>query len=166
MRTTFTTVCKKAMAVASFENHKVDISYCTESGNVMNKKRMFVIVTFLLIAEIMVVRGEVDAEKNEEEHESTLRVEENFARFLVLNYEWVNETAVRKIIKTKGLGYTSCSVTVYVNDDNIISFNIEDLSKVEDATVRHNPDTFHLKKSNKDLSESLDDVEIIYLKGL
>lgn len=166
MRITFTTVCKKAMAVVSFENDKVDISYCTERGNVMNKKRMFVIVTFLLIAAIIGVSGKVYVDKKEEKHESTLRVQKNLARFLVRNYEGVKKIEFRKFSKTKGLGYTSWSVTVYVNDDNIISFNIEDLSKVEDATVRHNPDTFHLKKSNKDLSKSLDDVEIIYLKGL
>src|SRR5699024_11500181 len=116
----------------SFENDKVDISYCTERGNVMNKKRMFVIVTFLLIAAIIGVSGKVYVDKKEEKHESTLRVQKNLARFLVRNYEGVKKIEFSKFSKTKGLGYTSWSVTVYVNEDNIISFIIGDPTTLED----------------------------------
>lgn len=65
----------------------------------------------------------------------------------------------------KGLGYTSWSVTVDENESNTISFTMEDLSKVKDASMRYNPKIFHLKERDKILSESLDDMEIIYWEG-
>src|SRR5699024_5485044 len=126
----------------------------------------FDFVTFCLVAAEIGVIGRVTEDTKEETHESTVTVQKTVARFLVSNYEVDRKIELRVFSKTKGIAYTSWRVNVYVNDDNIIRFNIEDPSKVEDANVRHNPDTFHLKKSNKDLSKSLDDVEIIYLKGL
>jgi|SRR5699024_6247586 len=131
----------------------------------MKKILIFVIIGFLLIVTAIGIGGKVYMDKKEEKYEKTLRVQKKLSLYLVRNYEGVKKIEFREFSKVKGLGYTSWSVTVDVNDDNIISFTIEDLSKVEDATVRHNPDTFHLKKSDKDLSETLDEVEIIYWEG-
>ncbi|GEM_PF-6619714 len=87
------------------------------------------------------------------------------ALFLVEKYEGVKRIRFHELKEVKGLGYTSWSVTVDVNESNMISFTMEDLSKVEDASMRYNPKTFHLKERDKELSEGLDDVEIIYWEG-
>ena len=135
----------------------------------MNKKIWLLIVIGLLL--MFGIGGKVfvdnQKEKNEvhEENEEIHIAQKEIALYLVRNYQDVKKIEFHKFNEIKGVGYTSWSISVDVNEDNTISFSMNDLSKVEDATVRHNPKTFSLNKKEEELTESLEGVQIIYWEG-
>jgi hypothetical protein len=134
----------------------------------MKRKIWLLIVISLLL--MIGIGGKVFLDtqrgKNEinEENVKMHIAQEEIALYLVRNYIDVKKIEFHKFNEIKGVGYTSWSISVNVNEDNTISFSMTDLSKVEDATVRHNPNTFSLNKKEEELTESLDGVEIIYWK--
>lgn len=135
----------------------------------MNKKIwLFVVIGLLLLVGI---GGKVfvdnQKEKNEvnEENEKIHIAQKEIALYLVRNYKDVKKIEFHKFNEIKEIGNTSWSISVDVNEDNTISFSMSDLSKVEDATVRHNPKTFSLNKKEEELTESLEGVQIIYWEG-
>ncbi|MFB1052024.1 hypothetical protein [Paraliobacillus sp. JSM ZJ581] len=107
-------------------------------------------------------------EKKSEENIKIWTVQKDIALYIVQNYKDVKKIEFYKFNEVKGVGYTSWNVSAEVNVNNIISFSLSDLSSVKDATIRHNPKTFHLKKKDKDKdpSKNLDDVQIIYLEDV
>ena len=132
----------------------------------MNKKIWLLIVIGLLL--MIVIGGKVfmDSQKGKNEiNEEMHKAQKEIALYLVRNYKDVKKIEFHKFNEIKGVGYTSWSISVDVNEDNTISFSMSDLSKVEDATVRHNPKTFSLNKKEEELTESLDGVQIIYWEG-
>ncbi len=131
----------------------------------MKKIWIFVLVGFLLIFTAIGLGGKMYMDKKEDQDEIILEAQHNLALYLVRNYEGVQKIEFYKFKQVEGLGYSSWNVTVNINDDNIMSFSIEDLSKVEDLTIRHNPSTFQLEERSEDSSEGLDDVQIIYWEG-
>ena len=133
-----------------------------------NKIRLFVVIGLLIMIGIGgKVFMDTQKGKNEvnEESEKMHIAQEEIALYLVRNYKDVKKIEFHKFNEIKGVGYTSWSVSVDVNEDNTISFSLSDLSKVEDATVRHNPKTFSLNKKEEELTESLDGVQVIYWEG-
>ena len=133
-----------------------------------NKIRLFVVIGLLIMIGIGgKVFMDTQKGKNEvnEESEKMHIAQEEIALYLVRNYKDVKKIEFHKFNEIKGVGYTSWSVSVDVNEDNTISFSLSDLSKVEDATVRHNPKTFSLNKKEEELTESLEEVQIIYWEG-
>ena len=133
-----------------------------------NKIWLFVVIGLLLMIGIGgKVFMDTQKGKNEVNGESEKMhiAQEEIALYLVRNYKDVKKIEFHKFNEIKGVGYTSWSIPVDVNEDNTISFSLSDLSKVEDATVRHNPKTFSLNKKEEELTESLDGVEIIYWEG-
>ena len=137
----------------------------------MKKKWVFVVIGLLLIVGMIGAGGKVymdnQRDKNEinVENERIQIAQKKIALYLIRNYEDVEKIEFRNFNEMKGIGYTSWSVSVDVNKDNTISFSMNDLSKVEDATIRHNPKTFSLKKKDEDLTKNLDEVQIIYWEG-
>ena len=135
----------------------------------MKRKIWLLIVIGLLLmigigGKVFMVTQKGKNEVNEENVKMHMAQEE-IALYLVRNYIDVKKIEFHKFNEIKGVGYTSWSISVDVNEDNTISFSMTDLSKVEDATVRHNPKTFSLNKKEEELTESLDGVEIIYWEG-
>lgn len=135
----------------------------------MKRKVWLLIVIGLLL--IIAIGGKVFMDtqkgKNEvnEENEKMHIAQEKIALYLVQNYKDVKKIEFHNFNEIKGVGYISWSISVDVNEDHTISFSMSDLSKVEDATVRHNPKTFSLNKKEEELTESLDGVEINYWEG-
>src|SRR5690625_4258097 len=132
----------------------------------MKRKTWLLIIIGLVI--IVGIGGKVymdhqrEISKDNEENEKIQIVQQNIALYLVQHYQDVNKIEFRELNEVEGIGYDAWSVSVDVNDDHTISFSIDDLSNVEDATVRHHPKTFDLEKKDEDLTQDLDDVQIIY----
>ncbi|QUW23083.1 hypothetical protein JSQ81_05810 [Sporosarcina sp. Marseille-Q4063] len=135
----------------------------------MKRKIWLLMVIGLLL--MIVIGGKVfmDIQKGKNEvNEENVKMhiaQEEIALYLVRNYVDVKKIEFHKFNEIKGVGNTSWSVSVDVNEDTTISFSMTDLSKIEDATVRQNPKTFSLNNKEEELTESLDGVEIIYWNG-
>ncbi len=132
----------------------------------MRRKTLLVIILGLVIivgigVKVYMGKQKEISESNEENVEIQIAQQE-IALYIVQHYKDVHKIEFRNIHEVEGIGYDAWSVTVNVNGDHVTSFSIEDLSEVEDATVRHNPKTFKLEKKEEDLDQDLDDVEIIY----
>src|SRR5690625_116910 len=125
---------------------------------------------FILIGLVIIVGigGKVymdhqrEISEDNEENEKIQIAQQNIALYLVQHYKDVNKIEFSELNEVEGIGYDAWSVSVDVNDEHTISFSMNDLSNVEDATVRHNPKTFNLEKKDEDLTQDLDDVQIIY----
>lgn len=134
----------------------------------MGRKTWLVIILVLVI--IVGIVGKVYMGKQKEisesngENEEIKSAQKEIALYVVQNYKDVNKIEFHEINEVEGIAYDAWSITVDVNEDHTISFSIDDLSKVEDATVRYNPKTFKLKKKDEDVNQNLDDVKIIYLE--
>jgi preprotein translocase subunit SecF len=131
-------------------------------------KWLFIVIGLLLVVGIgWKVFMDIQKGKNEVNGENVKMhiAQEEIALYLVRNYIDVKKIEFHKFNEVKGIGNTSWSISVDVNEDNSMSFSMTDLSKVEDATVRHNPKTFRLNKREEESTESLDGVEIIYYEG-
>jgi preprotein translocase subunit SecF len=132
------------------------------------KMSLFIVIGLLLVVGIgWKVFMDIQKGKNEVNGENVKMhiAQEEIALYLVRNYIDVKKIEFHKFNEVKGVGNTSWSISVDVNEDNSMSFSMTDLSKVEDATVRHNPKTFRLNKRKEESTESLDGVEIIYYEG-
>ncbi|WP_210467961.1 hypothetical protein [Sporosarcina sp. 6E9] len=131
----------------------------------MKKIRGLFIAIGVLIVIGIGAKVVMDTQKGNEKNMKIHKAQEEIALYLVRNYIDVKKIEFHKINEIKGVGYTSWRISVDVNEKNTISFSMTDLSKVEDATVGHNPKTFRLNKKEEVLTADLDGVEVIYWNG-
>lgn len=129
------------------------------------KAWLLIILAFVIIIGIggkVYVDNQSEISENKEKDEEIQTAQQKIALYVVQNYQDVNKIEFRECNKIEGIGYDAWSVSVEVNESHTISFSMDDLSNVEDATVRHNPTTFKLEKKDEDLNLDLNDVDIIY----
>src|SRR5690625_1223315 len=126
------------------------------TGRITYMKRktwLFIIIGLVIIVGIggkVYMDHQRAMSEDNEENEKIQIAQQNIALYLVQHYKDVNKIEFRELNEVEGIGYDAWSVSVDVNDDQTISLSMNDLSNVEDATVRHNPTTINQEINDQD----------------